>query len=138
MKEKRMDEDIEIYLASDEPQERDNKPIAEEPMIETANSKTSTPQAVRMGEILQFREKNKKRFKMSDGTEEEVFYALENFGLEKEKEEVKWWYDGFVFGKYKDIYNPWSILNFLDTGIYGTYWANTSSNSLVSKLIKIF
>ena len=69
-------------------------------------------------------------------TEEEVFCALENFGLEKEKEEVKWWYDGFVFGTYKDIYNPWSILNFLDTGIYGTYWANTSSNSLVSKLVR--
>ena len=47
-------------------------------------------------------------------TEEEVFCALENFGLEKEKEEVKWWYDGFVFGKYKDIYNPWSILNFIE------------------------
>ena len=69
-------------------------------------------------------------------TEEEVFCALENFGLEKEKEEVKWWYDGFVFGTYKDIYNPWSILNFLDTGIYGTYWANTSSNALVNKLVR--
>ena len=69
-------------------------------------------------------------------TEEEVFCALENFGLEKEKEEVKWWYDGFVFGTYKDIYNPWSILNFLDTGIYGTYWADTSSNSLVNKLVR--
>ncbi len=69
-------------------------------------------------------------------TEEEVFCALENCGLEKEKEKVKWWYDGFVFGKYRDIYNPWSILNFLDTGIYGTYWANTSSNSLVNKLVR--
>ena len=69
-------------------------------------------------------------------TEEEVFCALENFGLEKEKEEVKWWYDGFVFGKHRDIYNPWSILNFLDTEMYETYWANTSSNALVSKLIR--
>ena len=69
-------------------------------------------------------------------TEEEVFCALENYGLEKEKAEVKWWYDGFVFGKYQDIYNPWSILNFLDTGVYGTYWANTSSNALVNKLIQ--
>ncbi|MBO5302939.1 MAG: AAA family ATPase [Lachnospiraceae bacterium] len=69
-------------------------------------------------------------------TEEEVFAALEECGLEKEKENVKKWYDGFVFGNYKDIYNPWSILNFLDTGKISTYWANTSSNSLVGKLIR--
>lgn len=56
--------------------------------------------------------------------------------LEQEKEAVKWWYDGFTFGTHKDIYNPWSILNFLDTGKYAPYWANTSSNSLVGKLIQ--
>ena len=69
-------------------------------------------------------------------TEEEVFYALDECGLSEEKEEVKRWYDGFVFGEYTDIYNPWSILNFLDTGKYATYWANTSSNHLVGKLIR--
>ena len=69
-------------------------------------------------------------------TEEEVFAALDECGLEKEKEEVKRWYDGFVFGQYKDIYNPWSILNFLAKGKYETYWANTSSNRLVGKLIR--
>ena len=69
-------------------------------------------------------------------TEEEVFTALDLFGLGMEKEEVKRWYDGFIFGEYKDIYNPWSILNFLDTGKYDTYWANTSGNRLVSKLIQ--
>ena len=69
-------------------------------------------------------------------TEEEVFVALDTNGLGKEKENVKEWYDGFVFGKHKDIYNPWSILNFLDKGEYTTYWANTSSNSLVGKLIQ--
>ena len=69
-------------------------------------------------------------------TEEEVFVALDACGLGKEKEKVKEWYDGFVFGAYRDIYNPWSILNFLDTGEYATYWANTSSNSLVGKLIR--
>ena len=69
-------------------------------------------------------------------TEEEVFWALEEKGIGEEKEDVKRWYDGFIFGTYKDIYNPWSILNFLDTGEYATYWANTSSNSLVSKLIR--
>ena len=69
-------------------------------------------------------------------TEEEVFEALENFGKGEEKKGVKEWYDGFVFGNHRDIYNPWSILNFLDTGMYVTYWANTSSNSLVGKLIR--
>ena len=69
-------------------------------------------------------------------TEKEVFDALDERGLSKEKEEVKRWYDGFVFGKHRDIYNPWSILNFLDKKQYATYWANTSSNSLVGKLIR--
>ena len=69
-------------------------------------------------------------------TEEEVFVALDECGMGAEKEEVKRWYDGFVFGNQKDIYNPWSILNFLAKGVYGTYWANTSGNRLVSKLIK--
>ncbi len=69
-------------------------------------------------------------------TEEEVFCALEDCGLGEEKVGVKQWYDGFVFGEYGDIYNPWSILNFLDTGKYMTYWANTSSNSLVSRLLR--
>ena len=54
----------------------------------------------------------------------------------QEREGVKAWYDGFVFGNHKDIYNPWSILNFLDKRSYATYWANTSSNSLVGKLIR--
>ncbi|MBO5523024.1 MAG: AAA family ATPase [Roseburia sp.] len=69
-------------------------------------------------------------------TEEEVFAALEESGMGNEREQVKEWYDGFVFGEHRDIYNPWSILNFLDTGKFSTYWANTSSNSLVGKLIR--
>lgn len=69
-------------------------------------------------------------------TEEDVFQALDDHGLGEEKEKVKWWYDGFVLGKQKEIYNPWSVLNFLDTGEYATYWANTSSNSLIGKLIR--
>lgn len=69
-------------------------------------------------------------------TEKEVFGALDECGLGEEKEQVKIWYDGFIFGKHRDIYNPWSILNFLDTGKYSTYWANTSANSLVGKLIR--
>ena len=69
-------------------------------------------------------------------TEEEVFTALEECGLESEKEKVKFWYDGFIFGSYSDIYNPWSMLNFFDKGRYDTYWANTSGNRLVGKLIR--
>ena len=70
-------------------------------------------------------------------TQDEVFAALDECGLGAHKEGVKTWYDGFVFGKYQDIYNPWSVLNFLDTnGTYDTYWANTSGNRLVNKLIR--
>ncbi len=69
-------------------------------------------------------------------TEPEVFEALEKCGLESEKSEVKRWYDGFIFGTQKDIYNPWSILNYLDSQQYTTYWANTSANSLVGKLVR--
>ena len=69
-------------------------------------------------------------------TENEVFQALENFGYGDKKEDVKKWYDGFVFGQQTDIYNPWSIINFLDTGKFAPYWANTSSNSLIGKLIQ--
>ena len=69
-------------------------------------------------------------------TEEEVFHALEENGVSDEKETVRYWYDGFSFGKRKDIYNPWSITKYLDTGEYGTYWADTSGNMLISNLIR--
>ena len=69
-------------------------------------------------------------------TEAEVFLLLDTYGYGDRKEEVKYWYDGFTFGKQRDIYNPWSILNFLDKGKIATYWANTSSNSLAGKLIR--
>lgn len=69
-------------------------------------------------------------------TEEEVFAALDEYGMSEEKERVKLWYDGFIFGSHRDIYNPWSILNFLDEREYAKYWANTSSNSLVGKLLR--
>ena len=69
-------------------------------------------------------------------TEQEVYSALDEYGYGAQKEDVKYWYDGFIFGKQKDIYNPWSIINFLDTGELTTYWANTSSNALVSQLIR--
>ncbi len=69
-------------------------------------------------------------------TEEEVFAALEEYGMSGRRQEVRDWYDGFVFGGRRDIYNPWSIIHFLDKKVAGTYWANSSSNSLVGKLIR--
>lgn len=69
-------------------------------------------------------------------SEEEVFAALEEYGLSDQKNLVKDWYDGFSFGEEKDIYNPWSIINFLDKKEAGAYWANTSANSLVEKLLR--
>jgi hypothetical protein len=68
-------------------------------------------------------------------TEEEVFASMDEMGL-TEKDKVKYWYDGFTFGKKSDIYNPWSIINYLSKGNFKTYWSNTSSNSLAGKLIQ--
>ena len=69
-------------------------------------------------------------------TEKEVFRAVDEQGYGEEiKEKVKFWYDGFTFGKHTDIYNPWSITYFLDNGKFDTYWANTSGNGLVGHLI---
>ena len=69
-------------------------------------------------------------------TEEEVSAALEEYGLSEYQQQVKDWYDGFTFGSRRDIYNPWSIINFLDKKKVGAYWAGTSSNRLVSKLLR--
>ena len=69
-------------------------------------------------------------------TESEVFTALDETGMSDQCDVVKKWYDGFVFGGKKDIYNPWSITNFLDKRKIDIYWANTSSNSLIGHLIQ--
>ena len=70
-------------------------------------------------------------------TEDEVFTSLENAGLGEQKEKVKKWYDGFTFGAFTDIYNPWSIVSFIKKkGKYDTYWSNTSGNGLVNQLIQ--
>ena len=68
--------------------------------------------------------------------EEEVFAALDEFGMSDQKKEVKNWYDGFTFGTRTDIYNPWSVLHYLDKKKATAYWANSSSNSLVGKLVR--
>ena len=69
-------------------------------------------------------------------TEDEVFAALDECGLGTEKAKVKEWYDGFTFGTYTDIYNPWSVLNFLSQKQYSPYWVNSSGNRLINKLIR--
>ncbi len=69
-------------------------------------------------------------------SEEEVFQALEERGMNNQKKLVKSWYDGFVFGNTHDIYNPWSITNFLDKKQVRPYWADTSSNSMIDELIR--
>ena len=69
-------------------------------------------------------------------TEAEVFEALNESGLTEKSQEVKNWYDGFTFGKIRDIYNPWSILNYLKTKRFSPYWANTSSNRFIGTLVR--
>lgn len=69
-------------------------------------------------------------------TQTDVSNALLEFGLTDAESRVKDWYDGFTFGSKTDIYNPWSITNFLDKRKFSAYWANTSSNELIGKLIR--
>lgn len=70
------------------------------------------------------------------GIYREPFQELEEYGLYSEREQVKQWYDGFIFGSCRDIYNPWSITNYLDKKQFRPYWASTSSNALVNRLIQ--
>lgn len=88
------------------------------------------------GLLMELYEKH--RFLLEEGllSEKEVFDALDECDLSGKKECVKEWYDGFIFGQHTEIYNPWSILHFLDKGSLACYWANTSSNDLVGKLIR--
>lgn len=69
-------------------------------------------------------------------TEDEVFRALDQMGMSERKADVKQWYDGFTFGSQRDVYNPWSITNFMKEKELQPYWANSSANRLVSLLIR--
>lgn len=69
-------------------------------------------------------------------TEGEVFQALDLMGMADRREDVRQWYDGFTFGSQRDVYNPWSITNFLEEKELKPYWANSSSNRLVNLLIR--
>ena len=62
--------------------------------------------------------------------ENEVEKALKDFGLEYNLKDVQKWYNGYLFGN-TQVYNPWSIINFLDEKRLGSYWVNTSGNSLI-------
>ena len=68
-------------------------------------------------------------------TEEEVEKSLKDYGIEAEISKVKDWYDGYKFGD-SEVYNPWSILNFLDFKELRAYWVDTSGNDLINDVLK--
>ena len=68
-------------------------------------------------------------------TEEEVEKSLKDYGIEQEISNVKDWYDGYKFGD-SEVYNPWSILNFLDFKELRAYWVDTSGNDLIKDVLK--
>ena len=68
-------------------------------------------------------------------TEEEVVKSLKDYGIEQEISNVKDWYDGYKFGD-SEVYNPWSILNFLDFKELRAYWVDTSGNDLINDVLK--
>lgn len=68
-------------------------------------------------------------------TEDEVFSAMDAKNL-KEKEKVKAWYNGFTIGHHTDIYNPWSIINYLRTHEFKPYWIHSASNQLINSLFQ--
>ena len=69
-------------------------------------------------------------------TEEEVEKSLKDYGIEAEISKVKDWYDGYKFGD-SEVYNPWSILNFLQDKELRAYWVDTSGNDLINNVLKI-
>ena len=68
-------------------------------------------------------------------TEEEVEKSLKDYGIEAEISNVKDWYDGYKFGD-SEVYNPWSILNFLQDKELRAYWVDTSGNDLINDVLK--
>ncbi|KGE62394.1 AAA family ATPase [Fusobacterium periodonticum] len=68
-------------------------------------------------------------------TEEEVEKSLKYYGIEQEISNVKDWYDGYKFGD-SEVYNPWSILNFLQYKELRAYWVDTSGNDLINDVLK--
>ena len=68
-------------------------------------------------------------------TEEEVEKSLKDYGIEAEISKVKDWYDGYKFGD-SEVYNPWSIINFLRFKELRAYWVDTSGNDLINDVLK--
>ena len=69
-------------------------------------------------------------------TEEEVEKSLKDYGIEAEISNIKDWYDGYKFGD-SEVYNPWSILNFLQDKKLRAYWVDTSGNDLINNVLKM-
>ena len=69
-------------------------------------------------------------------TEEEMDKIIKDFNIQEEKEEIKKWYDGYKIGEVEGIYNPWSIINYLNKKALMPYWVNTSSNDLIKLVLK--
>ena len=69
-------------------------------------------------------------------THEEVEKTLKDFDLSDKLEDVKKWYDGYKIGEANNIYNPWSVLNFLKNNSLMPYWVNTSSNDIIKLILK--
>ena len=68
-------------------------------------------------------------------TEEEVKEALQSFDIEEELVNVRYWYDGYKFGN-SELYNPWSIINFVDGRELKNYWVGTSENFLIKNILE--
>ena len=77
---------------------------------------------------------NKKYSEYFGLLESEVIEMLDYFGMKYKIEEVKEWYDGYIFGE-SEVYNPWSIVNYIDNGEIKAYWANVSGNTLLENML---
>ena len=77
---------------------------------------------------------NKKYSEYFGLLEDEVIEMLDYFGMKYKIEEVKEWYDGYIFGE-SEVYNPWSIVNYIDNGEIKAYWANVSGNTLLENML---
>ena len=69
-------------------------------------------------------------------TSKEMEKVISDFNIEEDREEIKKWYDGYKIGNVEGIYNPWSILNYLNKRELRPYWVNTSSNDLIKMTFK--
>ena len=77
---------------------------------------------------------NKKYSEYFGLLESEVIEMLDYFGMKYKIEEVKEWYNGYLFGE-SEVYNPWSIVNYIDNGEIKAYWANISGNTLLENML---